>query len=103
MIPPVELPRLEKGGVLEEGQIGLLEGNGAEAVVPLDQNYKWINAVAKDMESAIGGVNNEQAQRIIDLLETLVDMLPATMVEAFQTMRFDINNREFARMVKAVE
>lgn len=102
-IPTVTIPKLEKGGILEKGQIGLLEGNGAEAVVPLDQNYKWINAVARDMEFAMGGGNNEQTQRIIDLLETLVDMLPATMTDAFKSMKFDINNREFARMVKAVE
>lgn len=31
------IPRLERGGVLKRGQIGLLEGNGAEAVVPLEK------------------------------------------------------------------
>ena len=43
------IPRLERGGVLKRGQIGLLEGNGAEAVVPLERNKAWIRAVAKDM------------------------------------------------------
>ena len=32
------LPFLAKGGVLKKGQIGLLEGDGAEAVVPLEKN-----------------------------------------------------------------
>ena len=56
----VSLPRLEKGGILRKGQIGLLEGTGAEAVVPLDQNKKWISAVANDMLSKLNGstVNN---------------------------------------------
>ena len=31
-IESVSIPRLEKGGVLERGQVGLLEGTGAEAV-----------------------------------------------------------------------
>lgn len=31
------IPKLERGGVLKRGQIGLLEGNGAEAVVPLEK------------------------------------------------------------------
>lgn len=97
----VSLPRLEKGGVLERGQMGFLEGNGAEAVVPLDQNRKWISAVAADMNAAIGG-DNEQLQRIIDLLERLIETLPATMIAAFASMKFDVNNREFARLVKAV-
>ena len=95
------IPKLEKGGVLEKGQVGLLEGSGAEAVVPLDQNRAWISKVAKDMNLAMGG-DNEQTQKIIDLLQTLIDILPETMVEAFKSMKFDVNNREFARLVKAV-
>ena len=101
-ISRIALPRLENGGILERGQVGLLEGKGAEAVVPLDQNGAWIRAVAKDMEAAGIGGNSEQTQRIIDLLEMLVAMLPETMKDAFASMKFDINNREFARMVKAV-
>ena len=102
LIPLLKLPRLEEGGILEKGQVGLLEGRGAEAVVPLDQNSAWISAVARDMENAGIGGNNQQTQRIIDLLEALVEMLPDTMKEAFASMKFDVNNREFARLVKAV-
>lgn len=46
----LEAPQLEKGGILERGQVGILEGNGAEAVVPLEKNSKWIRAVARDMQ-----------------------------------------------------
>lgn len=49
------IPTLETGGILEKGQVGYLEGNGAEAVVPLDKNKKWIRAVAQDMDAAMGG------------------------------------------------
>ena len=49
------LPQMATGGVLKKGQIGILEGSGAEAVVPLDQNQKWISAVAKQMKESIGG------------------------------------------------
>lgn len=65
------LPRLAKGGVLEKGQVGLLEGDGAEAVVPLDQNRKWISKVAQDMNVAVGGNNNG----IISSLEAIRDLL----------------------------
>lgn len=57
------IPRLERGGVLKRGQIGLLEGNGAEAVVPLEKNKAWIRAVAKDMAQIMPSVttyNNGQ-------------------------------------------
>lgn len=99
----LKLPRLEEGGILEKGQVGLLEGNGAEAVVPLDQNKAWISAVAKDMESAIGGAGTMQVlERILEALQTLDDGLVEKLIEAFASMRFDLNSREFARLVKAV-
>jgi soluble cytochrome b562 len=98
----LNLPRLEEGGILEKGQMGFLEGNGAEAVVPLDQNRAWISALAKDMEGAGIGGNRQQTQRIIDLLEALIEMLPESLKDAFASMKFDVNNREFARLVKAV-
>ena len=41
-----QIPELAKGGVLKKGQMGLLEGNGAEAVVPLEKNTKWLDEIA---------------------------------------------------------
>lgn len=61
-----QIPELAKGGVLAKGQVGLLEGNGAEAVVPLDQNKKWIAATARDLkvslqkEGLIGGSSSNR-------------------------------------------
>ena len=97
-----EIPRLERGGILEKGQVGLLEGNGAEAVVPLDQNRAWISAVAKDMQLAIGGGNNQEIKELKEAFQDFVQALPDMMIDAFEAMRFDVNQREFARMVKAV-
>jgi len=60
----LNLPRLSDGGVLKRGEVGLLEGDGAEAVVPLHNNKKWIRATAKDLkqslrnEGIIGATNN---------------------------------------------
>lgn len=44
---------LEQGGVLKKGQTGFLEGNGAEAVVPLDKNKAWISAVTLDLKRSL--------------------------------------------------
>jgi phage-related protein len=51
--PVPQIPLLAKGGVLEKGQVGLLEGDGAEAVVPLDQNKKWIRKVAQEFRRQV--------------------------------------------------
>ena len=47
------IPKLARGGILEAGQIGLLEGTGAEAVVPLENNRAWVSAVAAALRSAM--------------------------------------------------
>ena len=48
-VSTVSLPRLAQGGILRKGQVGLLEGDGSEAVIPLDQNKKWISALSKSI------------------------------------------------------
>lgn len=78
----INLPRLAKGGVLKRGQVGLLEGTGAEAVVPLENNKAWLSKVAEDLNelqhknlryNANSNVENV-LQRIVDLLEDLARM-----------------------------
>lgn len=71
-IPLVSLPRMARGGILERGQVGLLEGSGAEAVVPLENNKKWTRAVAQDMEAAMGGVSGGQ---VVALLTDILDVM----------------------------
>lgn len=66
---PVSLPRLAEGGVLERGQVGLLEGSGAEAVVPLEQNTGWIRRVAEQMSGYGGRGDQTEVTRRLDGLE----------------------------------
>lgn len=69
-----QIPYLEKGGVLEKGQIGLLEGKGAEAVVPLDRNEAWISRVADDMRSH--GIGDSAVSiKILDKLNEMISLL----------------------------
>ena len=41
-----QIPELEQGGILKRGQVGLLEGNGTEAVVPLEKNTGGLRKIA---------------------------------------------------------
>lgn len=83
-VPKINLPRLWQGAVLEKGQMGLLEGSGAEAVVPLHNNKKWLSRLAEDLDEIqqgkviqspvdIGRIEAMLA-RIIEILETLTRM-----------------------------
>jgi hypothetical protein len=59
----ISLPRLERGGVLKRGQLGLLEGNGSEAVVPLEKNTGWLDEIANRLyvKMSAPGVGNTAA------------------------------------------
>lgn len=105
-----QIPLLETGGVLEQGQVGLLEGNGAEAVVPLERNRQWISRVSDEMQTqGINGNDKETKEILRQILALLIDIkegnseLPELLLDAMANgLKFNINNREFARLVKAV-
>jgi gas vesicle protein len=73
----LSLPRLEKGAVLEKGQVGILEGTGAEAVVPLENNRKWLSKVAADLHAYQSNDYTDiltRLNRLIELLEGIEGM-----------------------------
>jgi phage-related protein len=51
----LDVPQMEQGGVLKKGQVGLLEGNGAEAVVPLEKNTGWLTRIADMLDERMAG------------------------------------------------
>lgn len=56
LLPSIDIPQiplLAKGGVIKKGQMALLEGSGAEAVVPLENNKRWIKATADALKIAL--------------------------------------------------
>lgn len=74
-VPKLSLPRLEKGGVLERGQVGLLEGTGAEAVVPLERNRAWLTKVAEDLNELQGTSRSGGSYEVTSLLNRVIDLL----------------------------
>lgn len=93
-ISRLSLPRLARGGVLEKGQIGLLEGSGAEAVVPLENNRKWIRAVAATMADEIGTKTIEY-----NFTQNIYSPEPLSRIEIYRQTRNQIN---FAKMKAGV-
>ena len=41
-----QIPELARGGVLRKGQMGLLEGSGDEAVIPLERDTRALRRIA---------------------------------------------------------
>ena len=76
-VSTISLPRLARGGVLERGQVGILEGSGAEAVVPLEHNTAWLSRVAEDLNDLQRQNSPAYADnaRVYSALQTIIDLL----------------------------
>lgn len=72
----LRLPRLARGGVLDDGARTVIAGeDGAEAIVPLENNTKWIKNVASElknqmipMQSNTNTLQNINSQKQYDYL-----------------------------------
>lgn len=92
-----------KGGVFSkptffDTRLGRLEVGeaGAEAVAPIDVLKGYVREAVREANNSSEGRNTDAA------LRELVENLPDMMVNAFAAVKVDVNNREFARLVKAV-
>lgn len=90
------IPKLARGGILEKGQMGFLEGDGAEAVVPLDQNRKWIGRVAEDMamQGIGGGIDYDRLS--LAVVEAIREVIP----ELQNTQRIETDESGIFRVVR---
>ena len=94
------IPTLQEGGILPRGKWGLLEGNGAEAVVPLDQNKTWIAAVAADMVEALsmkqgaimGGGGNYASSKINNFTQIINAPKQPTRLELYRQTKNLLSN-----------
>ena len=75
-----QIPELASGGVLERGQVGLLEGTGAEAVVPLERNTGWIRKVAAEMSAAGPDSFTDAADDMIEAFRRMQIVLDSNLV-----------------------
>ena len=94
----VSFPRLEKGGILKKGQVGLLEGSGDEAVVPLDKNKHWIKAVASEMKdqlkqesSSISNVTNNTTSNVNNYTQIINAPKQPSRLELYRQTRNLLN------------
>lgn len=80
-----QIPLLYRGGILKKGQTGFLEGNGAEAVVPLEKETGWINRIAEKMNESL----NNNPSRSNAVLTAKMDEMIRTMKALKSTIVLD--------------
>lgn len=64
-----QIPYLATGGVITNPTVAMIGENGAEAIVPLENNTEWINKVAAQINST---GNNDDVVKAIELLIDVV-------------------------------
>ena len=106
VVPSLGIEWYAKGGVLNQPTAFGINGNnlmvggeaGPEAIAPIDILQKYIaEAVAAQNSGLV-----EILQKILAAILSNNEEMKDKFMEALEEMRFDINNREFARLVKAV-
>ena len=123
----VEFQRLAKGGVVDKPTPAIFGEDGAEAVVPLENNTGWINKIALKLQEfnlkthnfLDGGVSvksiglqqtqaselqtlNATNNKLLEAILRMDENMGGNLKNALEGMSFDMNKREFARLVKEV-
>ena len=106
VVPSLGVEWYAKGAVLDEPTAFGINGNrlmvggeaGPEAVAPIDVLQKYIAEAVAAQNTGLVDILQKILAAILSNNEEMKDKF----IEALEEMRFDINNREFARLVKAV-
>ena len=77
-LPVPQIPELAQGGILKRGQVGLLEGNGAEAVVPLEKNTGGLKKIA-DLILDNMDIPSIDTSKIAEVIVIAVDKIVAAI------------------------
>ena len=120
----ISFTKLAKGGVVDKATPAIFGEDGAEAVVPLENNTGWLNKIASKLHEfslqydnglgdiSIRSVELQQAQvselqmlnvttnKILTAILTMDENMGGHLREALDGVSFDVNKREFARLVK---
>ena len=97
----LRFPRLAKGGVLDDGARTVIAGeDGAEAIVPLEKNTKWISLVANQLQKQMipsldNNTNVQSAMRAQDEFKSLTN----SFKQALSEMKVVMDEETFGKFV----
>lgn len=97
----VNLPRLARGGVLDDGARTIIAGeSGAEAIVPLENNTKWIKNVASELKNNLvpAQSNNNTLQNINS--QKQYDYLVDSFKQALTEVKIELDDEVAAKFVE---
>ena len=72
---------------------------GPEAIAPISTLKSYVGEAVTERDNA----SSAAMYHMIELLTSLIEMLPSSMREAMEGMAFKTNDREFGRLVKGAK
>lgn len=101
----VRLPRLARGGVLDDGPRTVIAGeDGAEAIVPLEKNTKWIKLVAAQLQNSLlagFGLNRTLNENLSNRnAQYEYNMLVDSFKQALTEMKIELDDEVAAKFVE---
>ena len=97
----VSLPRLAKGGVLDNGARTVIAGeDGAEAIVPLEKNTKWISLVANQLQKKMmPQLSNNTNVQSATIMQDEFNSLTNSFKQALSEMKVVMDEETFGKFV----
>lgn len=74
-LPNISLPRLAKGGVVDEATMALIGEEGSEVVMPLEKNTEWVDRVATLFEERMHKPDNMSNPLMLERINTVISLL----------------------------
>lgn len=96
-----QIPRLAKGGIIDQPTIAMVGEAGKEAVMPLENNTGWINNLAGQIAGQMGGqssTNDESVTILREIVDVLLQILNALLNNDHETV-LKVNETELGRVV----
>lgn len=72
-LPVPQIPKLARGGVIDQATLAMVGEAGKEVVMPLEHNTGWIETLASKIRSY--GGDDQNLERVIDLLMRLIQVV----------------------------
>lgn len=101
-IQNLSLPKLARGGVLDDGARTVIAGeDGAEAIVPLEKNTKWIQMVANQLQGQLLTSSLKNPNSLSNMQErTEFDNLVNSFKQALSEMKIEMDDETMGRFVE---
>ena len=88
-----KIPKLARGGIIDQPTLAVVGEAGKEAVMPLENNTAWIDKLADKLSDKVGNTNGTPIQLVVKIGE---DTILDKFIEGINSKNFETNGEVFS-------